>query len=355
MGVWYATREDVMRALDSKETARNAAQIDRALESASRGIEMLCHRKQIAPTVTTKYFSYPGPQYARPWRLWLDGNSLISVTTLTSGGVTISASDYFLEPNEYGPPYDRLEIDLDSSAAFSSGDTHQRAITVTGLWGYTNDETSVGALTAAVASTSTTSVSVNAAAAARLGVGSVLSIDSERMLVTGRSMADTGQNLGGAGLTAQANSVTVAVSDGTAFAVDEILLIESERMLVVDIAGNNLTVKRAWDGSVLAAHAAGVDIYAPRTLSVQRGALGTTAATHTDATAVNRWDPPGLIRDLAIAEAVARLTNEQAGYSRTRKTGDGGTAERAKAAQDLPDLRAQVYQAHGRKGRVRAV
>jgi hypothetical protein len=353
--VWFATREDVMRALDVKLTARNSAQIDRALESASRDVESLCHRT-FAPTTGTKSFNYPGPQVGRPWRLWLNANELISVTTLNSGGVTIASTDFFLEPNEYGPPYNRLEIDLDSSAAFSSGDTYQRAITVTGLWGYRNDETTVGTLTAAVATTTATSVSVDAAASAVLGVGSVLRIDAERLQVTGRTMADTGQNVGGAGLTAQQNSVTLTVSDGTAYAVDEVLLIESERMLVVDIAGNNLTVIRAWDGSVLAAHAAGVDIYAPRTLTVQRGALGTTAATHTSGTAVVRWDPPGLVRDLVIAEVMNRVTNEQAGYVRTRRTsGSGSSTDQALAARDLPALREQVYNAHGRKARTRSV
>ena len=350
----YATREDVMRALDVKLTARNARQIDRALQSASRDVDALCHRS-FAPELATKSFNYPGPRAGRPWRLWLDANELISVTSLTSGGVTIPSTDYFLEPNEYGPPYNRIEIDLDSSAAFSSGDTHQRAITITGLFGYRNDETTVGALAAAVASTTATTVTVNGAASAEVGVGSVLRIDSERMLVTNRAMADTGQNVGGAGLTAQNNSVSLSVTDGTAFAVDEVLLIESERMLVVDIAGNQLTVKRAFDGSVLAAHAAGVDIYAARALTVTRGALGTTATTHADAASVVRWDPPGLVRDLTIAEAVNRVTSEQAGYARTRKTGDGGTGERALDATALATLRNQVYDSHGRKARVRSV
>jgi hypothetical protein len=349
----YATREDVMRALDVKQSARNAAQVDRALQSASRSIDGLCHRR-FYPEIATRSFPYPGPQSATSWRLWLNANELISVTTLTSGGTTIAASDYFLEPNEYGPPYNRLEIDLDSSAAFGGGDTHQRDITITGLWGYRDDETTVGALAEAL-DASETAVDVNAAASALVGVGSVLRVDTERMLVTSRTMADTGQNVGGAGLTAQQNSVTLTVSDGTAFAVDEILLVDSERLLVVDIAGNNLTVQRAWDGTVLAAHAAGADIYAARTLTVTRGALGTTAATHADASTVVRWDPPGLIRDLTIAEVLTRLTNEQAGYARTRKQGDGGDTERAKATFDLPGLREQVYATHGRKGRVRSV
>lgn len=351
--VWYATREDVMRALDSKLTARNSGQIDRALESASRDIESLCHRT-FAPTTATKSFDYPGPQAGRPWRLWLNASELISVTTLTSGGTTISASDYFLEPNQYGPPYNRIEIDLSSSAAFGGGSTHQRDITITGLFGYRNDETVAGALAAAVSTTTAASLTVNGAASALLGVGSVLRIDDERLLVTNRTMADTGQNVGGAGLTAQANSVTLTVTDGSAFAVDEILLVESERMLIVDIAGNNLTVKRGWDGSVLAAHAAGVDIYAARSLTVTRGALGTTAATHLNSAAVYRWDPPALVRQLTIAQAIGALTSETSGYSKALRSGEG-SSERNRDSGALKNLRDQVYDALGRKARVRAV
>ncbi|MCX4703866.1 hypothetical protein [Streptomyces sp. NBC_01373] len=348
----YATREDVMRALDSKLTARNAGQIDRALQSASRGVDDLCHRR-FYPELATRSWDWPDSQQRPSWRLWLDDSELISVTTLTSGGTAIAAADYFLEPNRSGPPYNKLEIDLASSAAFGGGDTHQRDVTVTGLWGYRNDETTVGALLEAL-DASETGVDVNAATSAAVGVGSLLRVDSERMLVTARSMLDTGQNLGGAGLTILPNNVTVPVTDGTAFAVDEILLIDSERMLVVDIAGNQLTVIRAWDGSIIAAHTAGTDIYAARTLTVQRGALGTTAATHSDASTVNRWDPPGLVHDLTIADAMNRVLQEQAGYARTSKTSSGAKSVSVETLS-LESLRTQTYNAHGRKARTRGV
>ncbi|MFI2632627.1 hypothetical protein ACH5A2_19845 [Streptomyces collinus] len=350
----YATREDVMRALDVKPTARSARQIDRALQSASRAIDDdLCHRR-FYPEFATRSFDWPGSQYRPSWRLWLDDRELISLTSITSGGTAISPDDVVLYPLS-GPPYNRVETSLGSSAAWGGGDTHQGDITITGLFGYRLDETTVGALAAAVATTAATTITVDGAASAELGVGSVLRVDTERMLVTNRTMADTGQNLG-ADLTAQKNSVTVAVTDGTAYAVDEVLLIDSERMLIVDIAGNNLTVERNWDGTVLAAHTAGADVYAPRVLTVTRGALGTTAATHADAAAVVRWDPPGLVVDLAIAEAMNRLTNEQAGYVRTKRSGGGlSSNDQTLAARDLPALREQVYNAHGRKARHRGV
>jgi hypothetical protein len=55
-------------------------------------------------------------------------------------------------------------------------------------------------------------------------------------------------------------------------------------MLVVDRYTATVIVERQWSGSVLAAHSSGDTIYAYRTLTVQRGQLGTTAATHTTAT-----------------------------------------------------------------------
>jgi hypothetical protein len=348
MGVWYCTRDDVKSALDSKESARNHAQIDRAIEAASRAVEGYLHRT-FAPVLATRYFDWPNQQYARAWRLWLDENELISATTLSSGGTTISASDYFLEPVNSGPPYDRIEMDLDSSAAFASGGTHQRAVAVTGLWGYTADETAAG-LTAETLDSSETGVDVDGPTAALVGVGSVLKVDSERMLVTERSTLTTGQTLQ-SDMTAVENSVTVAVTTGSSFAVGEVILLDSERMKIVDIAGNNLTVIRAWDGSVLATHS-GSTIYGYRTLTVTRGALGTTAAAHNSGATVYRWDVPGPVRELAMAEAMNDLLQARSGYARTAGSGDN---EAEAKVLGLESLRLSVRRSHGRKARTGAV
>lgn len=346
---WYATREEIKAELDVKETARSNARIDRALADATESVHGLCHR-HFYPQVDTRYFDWPNSQSGTSWRLWLDANELISVTTLASGGTTIDASDFFLEPNQYGPPYNRLEINLGSSAAFGGGDTHQRDITITGLFGYRNDETTVGA-TAEALDASETGIDVDAATSATVGVGSLLRIDSERVIVTGRTQLYSGQTLGTA-LTNLNNDVAVAVADGTTFAAGESILIDGERMRVDDIAGNNLIVTRAWDGSAIAAHAQFAAIYAPRTLAVTRGALGTTAATHSSSAAVYRWDAPGPVRQLCVAEALTDLLQGRSGYARTAGSGE---SEREASGKGLNDLRGRVYTSHGRKARMRSV
>ena len=347
---WYCTREDVQRALDSKNTARNADQIDRAVGAATLSIEGLTHCR-FYPQTGTRYFDWPNYQYARPWRLWLDSNQVASVTSLVSGGVTISSNDYFLRRSDDfdEAPYNYIEIDLDSSSAFSSGSTHQRSIAVTGVFiNCAADESPAGATAEALDDSET---GLDITDSALIGIGQIIKVDSERMVVTGKSMLDSGQNTAGA-LTASVSDVTVPVGSGAAFSVGEVILIDSERMLIVDIAGNNLTVKRQWDGSVLATHANPSDVYALRTLTVVRGALGTTAATHLTAAPIVKHVVPTLVRNLAIAEALSTLLQEGSGYA--RQAGSGENA-RDVSGVGIQALRDAVYTAFGRKARIGAI
>ncbi|WML79181.1 hypothetical protein [Streptomyces sp. VNUA74] len=333
--------------LDVAETAHNNAQVDRAVAAASRAAEGLLHRV-FYPRVETKLFNWPNGQYARSWRLWLGQNELISVSSLSSGGVGIPEANYFLEPNEFGPPYDRVEIDLDSASAFSSAGTHQRAISITGIWGYADDNTAVGALTEAL-DASEVSVDVDGETAAQVGVGSVLKVDGERMLVTARTTLTTGQTLQSP-VGDVDNVVRIPVSDGSAFAVGEVILVDTEKMLVTDVSGNTLTVVRAWDGSVLASHD-GSTIYAYRALTVARGALGTTATAHNTGSAVRRWDPPALLTSLVIAEAITILEHGAGGYARSSRQGE---TEFPATGRGLTDLRAMARAELGRQARLAA-
>jgi hypothetical protein len=341
----------VKAALDVLESARANARVDRAIESARDAVDGLT-RRRFSPQIATRYFSWPSEAFPTPWRIWLDGAELISVTTLIAGGLTISSADYFLEPANYGPPYTSIETDLDSSSSFGSSGSHQRAISVLGLFGYRDDAQTVGTLSGSLTASTSTSPSITWTALADVGIGSLLRVDDERMIVTGRSMVDTTQNVGGAGLTASNADVALTVSDGTAFSIDEPLLIESERMRVVDIAGNVLTVKRAQDGSVLATHAAGVDVYALTGVTVTRAAQGSTLAAHNSAATVTRHVPPALVRDLSLAYSINELLQESAGYARVAGSGDH---QRELSGRGISTIEAEVLERHGRQILTRSV
>lgn len=345
---WYAAREDIKAALDVAETSRTNSQIDRALAGGSRAVDSLCHRT-FYPWTGARTFDYPHQDSPTSWRLWLDEHSLISATSVVSGGRPILAGEYILRPDN-GPPFTYVELLVSTDASFGGGDTWQRDITITGLWGHGADSAPAGAL-AEVLDTTETDVDVTDSAAVR--VGDLLLVDSERMQVTGKRMTDTGHTVAGAGLAASMAGQVLTPSGGT-WAEGETLLIGAERVLVEEVAGANLIVRRAWDGSTLAAHA-GDAIYAPRTATVTRGAVGTTAASHSNGAALTRHVPPSLVTDLTIAEALITLLQERSGYVGGKGTSGEGRQARADYGSAVTDLRAQVYAAHGRKVRHRAV
>lgn len=351
-GIFYATREDVRSALSSASTARDDAQIDRAIESGSRAVDDLCQR-DFAPVLDTRYKDWPSQQRARSWRLWLDRDEVISLDELTSAGVPIPDTDYYLEPASFGPPYNRVETRLDRPSAFDSGATHQRAISLRGLFGYRDDTRPAGTLTAGITTTTQTTISTDDLGAC--GVGSLIRVGDERLTVTGKNIGDTGQTLQ-APLAAKKDAVLVDVADGTRFHRGDVITLGAESMLVRSIAANRLTVDRAYDATLLAAHTADA-IWAPATLTVARAAAGTTAATATNGAALSRWVPPAQARTLTIAEAMCTLLSEQAGYARTVRSQAGtGTRSVAAVTTERDTLRKQVADSRlCRKIRTRAV
>jgi hypothetical protein len=349
MSVWYCRREDVKSALDIKQTARSDAQVDRSIAAASRTIENLCNRV-FYPTVATRYFDWPTEwaQTTVPWRLWLDENEVVEVISLSSGGVTIPATDYFLEPNLTGPPFDRIELDLADSSSFGqTSGTYQRDIALEAVFGYDNITEQVGTLSSSVSSSDSTLLATDGS----IGVGDLLTIDSEKMVVIGKAWVDTADTSAGVVTSSMADDV-VTCSDGTLYTEGEVIALDSEKMMVVDIMVNDLVVKRAWDGSTLADHTAGAHILAKRTLRVQRGQLGTQAVGHLSAAPIYRQVFADGVHTLCVAIALDAVLQEQSGYS--RETGSGDNAKPATGA-GLAAAIQRAYETYGRKTRMKAV
>ena len=107
-------------------------------------------------------------------------------------------------------------------------------------------------------------------------------------------------------------------------------------MRVVSVtSATSVVVERAWDGTNLAAHTNTADIFVFRRFTVERAVNGTTAATHADNTAVSKYAVPGPIEELCIAETIAALQQERAGWGRTVGTGERQTELSGRALSDL--------------------
>lgn len=331
----YCTREQVKTALDSVETARNNRRIDRLNASSADYVERLTLRK-FYPQLGTRTLDWiPELDTPMPWRLWLDENELCGQpTAVTSGGVALTLGNVFARPDN-GPPFDHLEIDRGSSAVWESAATQQRAISITGPFGSAPiDDVAAATLAAGINdSVRTATVTANA----EIGVGSLLLCGTERMLVTNRSMVTTGQTLLSP-MDNQQSSTAVAVTTGSAFTEDEVIMLDGEKMRVDEITGNILRVTRKWDGTALAAHN-GATIYAARSLTVERAACGTAAASHSLGDTVSVFRPPPLINQLAIAKTIVNLLDESSGFARTVGSGDN---EREAAGRRFAELEQRV-------------
>lgn len=339
----YVYVEDIESSLDVKPSAFMQREILRACRTGSRMVDAFCHRI-LYPHFDTITFDYPGSR-ATSQAIWLDQNELVSASAIVSDTVTIPAdTGYLLRPSD-GPPYNRIELNRDSSYAFAGGP--QDAVSVTGLYGFRDDEATESALTDAIASSAATTLTVDRPVG---GIGSLLRIDTERLFLASKNWVASAATA--PALAADRAVVGVTVASGSVFTAGEVILIDSERMEIVDIAGNLLTVRRGVGGSVLAAHTLGATIYWQHSLTVTRGAVGSTAAAHADASVVYRWEPPSEARDLAQAYAEDVLLQRNAGYARTSGQGEN---ERPVSGRGITALEGRVKANLARSARKRAV
>lgn len=351
MGVWYLTREEFQAAAGSVGSTANNATIDRLLESNSRNVENLLNR-QFYPFTQTRYYDWPAQFGNTPIRLYLNAD-LLTVTSILSGGVAMTS--YLLEPVNYamdggdGQSYSRIEVNLGGAQSFTSGGTPQRAIAVTGDWGYCNTTAPASALAFAITDLVVTQFNVLDSSA--VGVGDLITVGTERMIVTNKTLDDTQADMV-EDLAADVSAVTCTVDDASLLYAGEVITIDSERMFIESISDNTLTVIRAFQGSVLADHTTDLDVYAPRTLTVTRAAAGSTAATHPLLAPVTRNYPPQKISDWVLAEAVSTYHQEKAGYARTVGTGDNVVQVTGRA---LSDIRKAAMDSYYRARTVRTV
>lgn len=346
----YCTREDVKTAVDIQSSIADNIHVDSAIQGAVGDIFGLCHR-WFHNVDTTKYIDWPNYMYSYPWKVYFDEAELADVTVnvpvVTSGGNVIPNADIFWGDPQYSPPYTYMELNRATTAAFGQGTTPQRDIAITGTFGYWLSSKTIGSLAANVASTTVGTATVSNGAL--VGVGDTLTIDTERLLVSERAMADTGTAQVSGCTTAVNNDNILVVGDGTKVNVGETIQLDAEWMLVKSITGNNISVERAYDGTTIATHST-AEVYASRLLTVLRGQFGTTAATHASTTTITALLVPPQVHELAIAYSLVYMAQKTAAYARAL-----AAQSTAVPGQGIAALEARVMAAYGRSARQRVI
>lgn len=330
MGIWYATREQVKAAANS---ALDDAAIDRLLESHSRAAEVSlgspAQDRRFYPLLKTTTYKDTKSIYGQ--KLW-PTEDIISLVEVTLDGVEIADAEP--GPANNALPYEF--IDLGSTVTPSA----DNVLSVSAVWGYSDDEAAAGALDGSI---NNDDASCDVTDSSLIGVGDLIHIDDERMAVSGKTLTDTTATLS-ADLDALDSATLVAVDDVTKLHQGEVITVGAERMLIESIT-DSLIVRRAYDGSTLASHDMNDAVYAPRTLTLERGAAGTEAASHDTDVAITRNVPPGLINEWIIAEVISAREQEKSGYARNIGQGDGVMELRSVGLQQLRD---RVIREYGR-------
>lgn len=342
MRINYATREQVSRSLEVFASSYAGSLIDATIGAASHSAEGFLHRR-FYPELRTIKRDWPNKSYSPSWEVNLWDQEMISLEAVTSGGTDITADCLLRRADDLAePPYDSLEVSLGSNSALSAGTSFQQSLNIRGLFGYNDTDTATagGSLGAGITNSATLITLNPSNGTLTVGIGSLILIGTERMVVLDRRMATSGQTLSSSVTDIQ--SARVITSAGASnFAREEVILIGGERMRIDDIAGNNLLVTRAYDGTVLETHTNGDTIYALRSCLVARAVLGSTAASHNSADPVYVHAYPALLNQLVIAETVVMLEGNSAAYAATSGTGSRQISAAQKVGLD--DIRDRAW------------
>lgn len=232
---------------------------------------------------------------------------LISITSITDGdGVTIASGDYKLCPLnktwENGP-YRRI-----------SGPSGEKII-LNGQFGLWDQWESTG-LSGTLAAAGTTSLVMTNGAV--LWPGMVIKIEDEQLLVTagcgGENSPDPTAAVSQTGAAMTESDEVITVDNGAEFFAGEVLRIEVEDVLIRRKAGNTLVVSRGWNNTHRDDHAIDKAIYVYRTVTVERGINGTTAAAHASK-AISVFKPPEDVNYLARQMAALMRMKAMTGFS----------------------------------------
>lgn len=300
---YYCTIDDLL-SVAPLGFKRESVALD-AIDQATRFLE---GKKQLnglfIPVLDTRSFDGSGDL-----SLFLR-DYLLSITTITHDGTTLTTSDYVKYPlnaHWQNGPYTRLAVDPDASN-LSTWKLERDVVSIVGSFGKYSDTKATGE-TITLDASQTDLVVLNGA---NIAVGMILLIESEQVAVKATGAVSAATSLVNGAIAA--TDTTITVDDGTEFNELEIIRIGTEQMRIVDISTNDLYVDRAYNGTRAAAHIddSAIDVY--RTYTIERGVNGTTAAAHTSK-AVSRYIAPSDVTWLCKQIAGLMLKKAESHYS----------------------------------------
>lgn len=252
--------------------------------------------------------------YPYPPILSLTGSVVNDETTLTENTHFV-----FLRPSWANGPYMGMELLNESGLVWCDEDGDDVQIpAVVGL--YSRAQKTGATLSATInASAETLTVSNGS----KVSPGMVLKLGDEQILVTGWD--EPTEEVAWLFEALDSTSDELELDDGDLVNVGETIRIDFEKMRVTARRADRFSAKRAWNNTRQSLHVveSPVDVY--RTITVERGINGTTAAEHLSGIDLYRYIVPDNILKLTKKMAVLGLNQSNTGYAGRSGDGEQGT------------------------------
>lgn len=269
------------------------------------------------PVTQTVKMRGNGRQYLYPYP------PVLSLTSITNDGTALTEnSDFvFMRQAWDNGPYLGLER-LSDAANFSEWCLEDPdSVQMTGMFGLYSRAQATGATLSATISAAATEMTVSNGS--KVSPGMDLLLDSEQMLVTGWGDPTASATTLAAALDATSSQVSLTSAAG--LNTGELLRVDFEDMRLHRKKDNTGLVVRNWNNTGQAAHliAAAVDVY--RTVSIERGVNGTTAASHTSGAAVSRYMVPDNVLKLVKKMSILGMNQSRSNYAGRSGDAEQGT------------------------------
>lgn len=239
---------------------------------------------------------------------------LLAINSIVNNGVTLTAADYILKPDNgfwTNGPYTQILV-APLATLLATWYCQQNGVTIAGRWGKYERSGPTGATVQDTTEQSASQVTLKVSDGGKVSPGMVLLIGSEQEAVTGWGDPTTGvTTLNGA---VSVSDDVITLTNGALVNVGEVLRVDFEQMKIKDKRTHQCSVIRSWNGTGKVAHLTGASVDVYRTVSVERGMNGTTAATHANGLVISRYFAPDDIQYLTKEIATLIVNKAKSGY-----------------------------------------
>lgn len=252
---------------------------------------------------------------------------ILSISSIINDDDILSTSDYFLigldvnQPFWPNGPYVQIEVDPDSTVLAAWYDAEPDSVQITAKRGLYEHSAALSATVADTTQQSASQTTLKVSDGSKVSPGMVLLIGSEQESVTGWGSPTASVTALNGAITADTEVLTV--DNGALLYAGETIRVEFEQMRVREIQTNSVLVWRGWNRTARVSHADDKTIDVYRTVNVERGVNGTTAAIHVNGTAISRYLAPDDIQYLTRQIATLMINKAKSGYA--GKTGNEQT------------------------------